>query len=102
MSDIARGASASLSRLSHTANRLEKKGYLERTRCPGAGRRTNATLTQAGYDKVVATAPGHVATVRRLLIDAVTPAQLAGLREIGDGVLAQIDGGGGCPGGLSD
>jgi DNA-binding MarR family transcriptional regulator len=91
MSDIARGASASLSRLSHTAKRLEKQGYLKRARCPGAGRRTRATLTRAGYEKVVATAPGHVATVRRLLVDAVTPAQLEAVRQVGQTVLTRID-----------
>ena len=91
MSDIAQGASASLSRLSHTATRLENKGYLVRTRCPGAGRRTNATLTQAGFDKVVESAPGHVETVRRLVIDAVTPEELIAIRDGGRAVLRQID-----------
>lgn len=91
MSDIARFTSASLSRLSHTAKRLEGQGYLVRTRCPGAGRRTNATLTDAGCDKVVATAPGHVAEVRRLLIDAMTPEQLTMLRDVGSTVLTRID-----------
>ena len=54
MSDIAAGVSASLSRLSHVVARLEKQGLLCRSRVPGSGRRTNATLTDAGYAKVVA------------------------------------------------
>lgn len=91
MSDIAQGASASLSRLSHTATRLENKGYLVRSRCPGAGRRTNATLTQAGYDKVVETAPSHVAMVRHLFIDAVSPDQLNAIRDGGRAILERID-----------
>lgn len=91
MSEIARGASSSLSRLSHTATRLERKGWLTRERCPGAGRRTNATLTQAGYDKVVEMAPGHVATVRRLFIDAVTPEQRDAVRDVGRAILERID-----------
>lgn len=97
MSDVARLTSASLSRLSHTAKRLEKQGYLQRRRCPGAGRRTTATLSRAGYDKVVTTAPAHVAQVRRLLIDAITPEQLAVLREVGDAVVARIDPDNHCP-----
>lgn len=96
MSDVARFSSASLSRLSHTAKRLENQGYLERTRCPGAGRRTNATLTEAGYAKVVATAPDHVAEVRRLLIDVLSTSQLSVLRDIGRAVLAQLEPDGRC------
>lgn len=91
MSQIAEFASASLSRLSHTAARLEAKGFLTRTQVPGKGRRIQAALTEAGYAKVVATAPGHVARVRELLIDPLTPEQLTTLRDIGAQVLARID-----------
>ena len=97
MSDIADAASASLSRLSHTAGRLEKQGYLVRERLPGPGRRTNAVLTDAGHAKVVASAPEHVAYVRELLIDEVPPADLATLSRVGRVVLDRIDGGNACP-----
>ncbi|MCX4641979.1 MULTISPECIES: MarR family winged helix-turn-helix transcriptional regulator [unclassified Streptomyces] len=82
MSDLADFAEASLSRLSHTAKRLEGKGWITRTPDPTDGRFTLATLTDAGLDKVTATAPGHVAEVRRLLIDSLTKAQSKQLREI--------------------
>ncbi|WP_051215665.1 MarR family winged helix-turn-helix transcriptional regulator [Granulicoccus phenolivorans] len=98
MSFIAEATSSSLSRLSHTAKRLEGQGLLRRERIPGAGRRTNAILTQAGYDKVVAAAPGHVEYVRQVLIDAVTPEQLAELKTIGKTVLSRIDPTGNWPG----
>jgi len=49
-------------------------------------RSTIATLTEAGWNKVVAAAPGHVAAVRRLLIDRLTPTQLAALWEVGSSV----------------
>jgi len=91
MSDIAVAASSSLSRLSHVAKRLEAQGFLRRERVPGAGRRTNAVLTDAGLDKVVAAAPGHAARVRHLLVDAVSADDLAALRRIGEIVLARID-----------
>lgn len=97
MSDIARFSSSSLSRLSHTARRLESQGLIERTQQPGAGRRTNATLTDAGYAKIAAAAPAHVRAVRRLLVDAVTPEQLAALREISEAVLHRIDPDAPCP-----
>lgn len=82
MRDLADFAEASLSRLSHTAKRLETKGWLTRTPDPADGRSTLAILTDAGWDKVVATAPGHVAEVRRLVIDPLTKTQAKQLREI--------------------
>ena len=97
MSEIASFASGSLSRLSHAAKRLEQQGFLTRTQIPGQGRRTNAILTDAGYRKVVETAPGHVAEVRRLLIDAVSASDLAALTRIGAAVVERI--GEECPSG---
>ena len=90
MTEIAEFSSASLSRLSHTAKRLEQQGLITREQVPGHGRRTRAILTDAGYDKVVATAPGHVAEVRRLLIDDLTAGELATIARVGDGVLRTL------------
>ncbi|MEU1898486.1 MarR family winged helix-turn-helix transcriptional regulator [Nocardiopsis dassonvillei] len=94
MSELAARTSASLSRLSHVAGRLEKRGLLTRVRVPGAGRRTDAVLTGAGYEAVVAAAPGHVAAVREYLIDGLGPQELAALRRIGTAVEAAIKHGG--------
>jgi DNA-binding MarR family transcriptional regulator len=79
MSDLAANASGSLSRLSHVVSRLEKRGWVRREPCPGDGRFVNAVLTDDGWDKVVATAPGHVEAVRRLVVDALSEQQLAAL-----------------------
>jgi DNA-binding MarR family transcriptional regulator len=95
MSDIAAFASASLSRLSHTATRLEKQGLITRKQVPGHGRRTQATLTDAGLEKVRATAAQHVMHVRRVLIDGLTPEDLASLARIGGDTLRRIEGRGG-------
>lgn len=91
MSDLATRTSASLSRLSHVVGRLEKRGLIQRARVPGAGRRTVATLTEAGYQEVVRAAPGHVAAVREYLIDQLEPHELATLRRIGTAVDAAIN-----------
>ena len=91
MSEIAAATNASLSRLSHAVSRLERAGWIERERLPGAGRRTRAVLTAAGYDAVVAAAPGHVRRVRELVVDVVDPDGLAALRRVCEQVLAQID-----------
>ncbi|WP_234380528.1 MarR family winged helix-turn-helix transcriptional regulator [Streptomyces sp. CMB-StM0423] len=90
MSALAARTAASLSRLSHVVGRLEKRGLLTRTRIPGSGRRTNATLTEAGYEVVAAAAPGHVAAVREYLIDELEPQELATLSRIGAAVDAAI------------
>jgi DNA-binding MarR family transcriptional regulator len=91
MSGLAARTSSSLSRLSHVVARLENRGLLVRSRVPGAGRRTNTTLTESGYDVVAAAAPGHVAAVREYLIDQVLPDDLSALRRIGTAVEAAIN-----------
>lgn len=91
MSHLAEMANGSLSRLSHTVKRLENRGWVRREPCPHDGRNTNAILSDDGYAKVVATAPGHVRTVRELVVDALSPAQLRQLREIGECILERID-----------
>jgi DNA-binding MarR family transcriptional regulator len=97
MSELAALANGSLSRLSHVARRLEEQGYLVREACTEDRRATNAVLTDAGYAKVVASAPGHVEAVRRLVFDALSPGQRGQMREIGDRILGQINPGDSCP-----
>src|ERR1700728_900726 len=87
MSDLAAMASGSLPRLSHVVRRLEARGWIRREPCPGDGRFVNAVLTDDGWAKVVATAPGHVAAVRRLLVDVLTPEQLRAVGAISEQVL---------------
>lgn len=88
MSELAATASSSLSRLSHVVGRLEARGWVRREPCPGDGRFINAVLTEEGWQKVVATAPGHVAAVRELLISALTKEEFEQLGAISARVLA--------------
>jgi DNA-binding MarR family transcriptional regulator len=88
MSELAATASSSLSRLSHVVSRLEARGWVRRESCPGDGRFINAVLTEEGWQKVVATAPGHVAAVRELLISALTKEEFERLGAISARVLA--------------
>ena len=91
MSELAATINSSLSRLSHVAKRLEGQGYLRRAPDPTDGRYTNAELTDSGLAAVVASAPGHVAAVRSLVFDALTPDQMRGLRDAGDRILAKVE-----------
>ena len=94
MSELAATINSSLSRLSHIAKRLEGQGFIERLPDAADGRFTNAVLTDAGMAAVVDSAPGHVAAVRSLVFDALTPAQLSGLRDAGDRIMAKVEPGG--------
>ncbi len=91
MSTLAAFAEGSLARLSQAVARLEKRGWVCRTPDPADGRFTLAILTDTGWDKVVATAPGHVAEVRRLVFDTLTNAQQRQLRDISRRVIHAID-----------
>src|SRR5882757_9790113 len=61
ISELAGFTNAEISRLSHLISRLQKRGYVRREPDPTDGRYTNAILTDAGYNHLVAAAPGHVA-----------------------------------------
>jgi DNA-binding MarR family transcriptional regulator len=97
ISSLARFSQGSLSRMSHLIKRLEKRGWIRRELDPADGRYTNAILTDEGWAKVVATAPSHVETVRRLVVDALTPAQLRQLGDISTRIMLGIEAGGDCP-----
>jgi DNA-binding MarR family transcriptional regulator len=83
MSELAEFVNGSLSRLSNVAKRLEQRGWLCREPDPGDGRYTVAHLTDSGWQLVRNSAPGHVDTVRRLVIDPLTDAQLRTLIAVG-------------------
>ncbi len=91
MSELAEVTNASLSRLSHLIQRLELRQLVRREPDPCDGRYTNAILTAAGLRLLTAGAPGHVAKVRELVIDALTPAQLRQLRTASERILARIE-----------
>jgi DNA-binding MarR family transcriptional regulator len=90
MSDLAALCNGSLSRLSHVVKRLEKRDWVRRAPCPEDGRYINATLTEDGFAKLAASSPGHVGTVRELVVDALTPEQVEQLYEIGTRIADRI------------
>ena len=91
MTSLAQLTSATLPRLSHVVRRLEERGLVERFPCADDKRATNARLTDAGRDAVVAAAPGHVETARHHVIDALSAQQLDQLRGIADALLPRLD-----------
>ena len=91
MTALAARTNATLPRLSHVVRRLEDRGLVRRFPCPEDGRATNAQLTDEGWATVEAAAPGHVATVRATVIDALHPEQIGQLAAITEAVLARVD-----------
>ena len=91
MSQLAALTNASLSRLSHVAKRLESRGFVRREPDREDGRYTKAVLTARGVAKVECSAPGHVAAVRELVFDAMSPAQSHQLHEAVEAVVARVD-----------
>ena len=88
MSELAEAARSSRSRLSHAVARLEQRGWVRRLDCPTDRRGQLAQLTDAGFAVVEAAAPAHVETVRKYLIDRLTPEQIRAMYEIGQLLLA--------------
>ncbi len=91
MSRLASVTNASPSRLSHAARHLEARGYLVRGPDPDDGRCIRAVLTESGRRLVEASAPGHVAAVRELVLEPLTRPQLRALREANERILRRVD-----------
>ncbi|MCF3140483.1 MULTISPECIES: MarR family transcriptional regulator [Micrococcaceae] len=91
MSELAARTSASLSRLSHVVTKLQKRGWVERQAHPGDARVTVAHLTEAGMSTIVSLAPGHVESVRTLMLDSLSPEDVADLARIGEKIVARLD-----------
>lgn len=91
MTALAARTNATLPRLSHVVRRLADRGLVTRSPSADDRRVTNARLTERGWTTVVASAPEHVATVRRHVFDALTDEQVGQLREISDAILSRLD-----------
>ena len=91
MSDLALSLAWSHSRLSHVMAWLERSGWVRRVPCPTDKRSNLAQLTAKGRQKLAEAAPGHVAEVRHLVIDALTGEQQRALAQISEAITARAD-----------
>ncbi|MEU5521313.1 MarR family winged helix-turn-helix transcriptional regulator [Streptomyces sp. NPDC093250] len=82
MTELARSAKITRSRLSHAVARLEKNGWVRREDCPSDKRGQFAVLTEEGRKVLHRHAPGHVDAVRQAVFDRLTPEQQKSLGEI--------------------
>lgn len=88
MGDLARATGTTPSRLSHAVDVLEGRGWVERARCAADRRVQYARLTDHGMATLVAIAPRHVAQVRDLVFDRLTPEQV---EVLGDAFATVLD-----------
>lgn len=82
MNELAGVVGSSQSRLSHAVARLEDNGWVRRTAAAGDRRGQIASLTDAGRATLVALAPMHAHTVKTMMFDPLSPAQLASFHDI--------------------
>lgn len=80
----------SKSRLSHQVRRMEERGYVARSACLDDRRSVVIELSDYGYSKLEEAAPRHVAAVRRLIIDRISPDEMRSLIAIAGAVRESI------------
>jgi DNA-binding MarR family transcriptional regulator len=90
MTDLARRVGTTTSRLSHAVASLEQRGWICRKACAFDKRGQIASLTDAGHAVLESAAPGHVAEVRRLIFDQLSPTEIDQLREITAKILPAV------------
>lgn len=83
MSHLAAATSTGQSRLSRIVSRLERHDYVRRDADSRDKRVVMAQLTDAGQRKLEDAAPGHVAHVRRVVFERLSPEQVQQLADIG-------------------
>ncbi|HEX2895264.1 MAG TPA: MarR family transcriptional regulator [Marmoricola sp.] len=81
MTELADAVLNSKSGLTYQISQLEKAGLVRRRSCTSDVRAVYAVLTDAGEDLLRRAAPGHVALVRELLIEVLTPEQLTSVAD---------------------
>lgn len=76
MAELAHLIVQSRSRVSHTATRLEKRGWVQRIPAPQDGRGVVLVLTEVGAKELKRLAPIHVESVRHALLDHLSREEL--------------------------
>ncbi len=91
VSQLARGLDWERSRVSHHLTRMERRHLIRREECADDGRGAWVVLTTEGRVAIETAAPAHVATVRRLVFDALTREEIDALSTAIDKILARLE-----------
>lgn len=89
--ELAEALSWEKSRLSHHIARMARRGLVAKETCDADRRGAYVVATESGRREIEAAAPGHVAAVRRLFVDQLTPDQLDAVADAAQAVLAALD-----------
>jgi DNA-binding MarR family transcriptional regulator len=91
VNDLARGLHWERSRVSHHVTRMERRGLVAREECRDDGRGAFVVLTPEGRAAIEQAAPAHVATVRRLVFDALSPHEAEVMAGVVEKVLGRLE-----------
>jgi DNA-binding MarR family transcriptional regulator len=91
VTDLARALAWERSRLSHHLTRMERRGLVRREECHDDRRGAFVVLTPEGRAAIDGAAPAHVDTVRSLVFDQLTDAEVDVLGAALGKVLARLD-----------
>lgn len=92
LSTLADQCVSSKSKLTHTVDRLEERGWIERRRVASDGRGVEAALTDEGAAALAAAAIGHAELVKRHLLDLLHPAEIPVVGGVMDRVSKHLRG----------
>ena len=67
---------------------MAKRGLVTKEKCEGDARGVEVVITDAGFERLKASVPEHVESVRRLVFDHLDPADAPALLRFCEGVLA--------------
>lgn len=88
--ELARSLNWEKSRISHHVARMEKRGLVRRDSCSSDGRGSFVVVTDLGRAAIEEAAPAHAETVRALVFDQLSEAEVATLREISEKVFTRL------------
>lgn len=88
--DLAARLLWSTSRLAHQVGRMEQRNLVSRSGTDSDGRGAVVALTRHGRDVLDAAAPRHVESVRRNVIDLLTPTEITALDRIAGKVVEHL------------
>jgi DNA-binding MarR family transcriptional regulator len=90
LSELAARMLWSQSRLSHHISRMEQRGLVRREECDSDARGSVVVLTKQGLRTLEKAAPQHVESVRRHIIDVLSPDQIKALGDITETVVSHL------------
>ncbi|WP_082115135.1 MarR family winged helix-turn-helix transcriptional regulator [Lentzea aerocolonigenes] len=88
--ELARLLNWEKSRISHHVARMEKRGLVRRENCGSDGRGSFVVLTEQGRSAIEEAAPSHAETVRALVFDQLSDAEVEALREISEKIFTRL------------